>query len=277
MSKSKITADIENISPAEAKKMLGKNDNNRHLREKLVNHYVRQIQNNAWEINGETIKVAQDGLLLDGQHRLSAIVKSGKSVEFLVVRGLPKSVMPTIDIGRSRTVGDHLKMQGVSSGSPSRLAATVNICTKFKSGKYVDGRDRLTPVEAISYLDANKGLYLSEKYYVQNSALASTLLQGSVFVACHYIFCKIDKFKAEEFFEKLITGENLGGTSPILKLRTQLHTMKADAGRRRSNKRMFVYYMVAAFTAYLEGRRVDGSFKFTQNAVIELPKKRGGG
>ena len=41
-------------------------------------------------VNGEPIQIAEDGTLLNGQHRLNAVIESGATVPMLVVRGLPK-------------------------------------------------------------------------------------------------------------------------------------------------------------------------------------------
>lgn len=272
MSKS-VTAKIETITPEMAKSLLSKNGNNRNMSERSLNHYVRQINDGAWTQNGDSIRIAKDGTLLDGQHRLSAIIKTGKSLPFIVVRGLSKSVMPTIDTGRSRTVADHLKLQNkFAVSSHVCLSAAVSLIFKFKRGKFADTKERITPAEAIAWIDVNPGILKSME--MTNKTVLTRLLTPSILVATHFLFTKINKFKAEEFFEKLATGENLGATSPILKLRTQLFSMRSNSKRTGAlHQKTFVYYIVAAFTAFLENRRVEGSFKFVHNAVIELPKK----
>lgn len=277
MAKAKRTADFEIVTPSFAKKMLDeKNTHNRNLSPKALAHYVRQIQEGQWQANGETIKISEDGTLLDGQHRLMAIVETNKSLECLVVRGLSRDVMPTIDTGRGRTVADHLKLQkSFHCTNYIAVAAAIGIVWHFQKGKYVESRERITPAEAIAFLQQNPGMLKSSDATAKPDLLRLTT--PSIAISCHYLFSKIDKFKAEEFFDKLMTGENLSKTSPILKLRVELLGMKHSLKRKGAvNRRVFLYYMVSAFEAFLRGRRIDGFEKMSVESVIELPKRGGG-
>lgn len=70
----KITAKVETITPEIAKTMLGENVNNRRISRDNVNLFAREIRNGEWRFNGEAIKFGKDGRLLDGQHRLLAVI-----------------------------------------------------------------------------------------------------------------------------------------------------------------------------------------------------------
>lgn len=267
---------IETITPEIAKKMLAKNSHNRNLSQKSLDHYVRQIEEGQWELNGDTIKFANDDTLLDGQHRLHAIMATKKPMKCIVVRGLSKSVMPTIDTGRSRTVADHLKLQNrFAIGSYTATGAAIGICWRFRKGVFVDTRERMTPSEAIAFIEQNPSILKSADLCGNLELVRMTT--PSVAIACHYLFCKIDKFRGQEFFDRLQSGENLGKTSPILKLRTQLHAMRSDTKRVGIiARKQFLYYMVEAFGAYLHGKRIEDFEKMTTKTVIELPKRGGG-
>lgn len=273
---SEPTAKIETITPEVAKKMLATNSNNRNMSERSLNHYIRQIEEGQWEFNGDTIRFANDGTLLDGQHRLHAIIQTKKSLKCLIVRGLKKSVMSTIDTGKGRTIADHLKLQNrFNIHYYAATAAAIGIIFRFRKGKYVESHERMTPAEAISFVEQNPGILKSVQ--AANKTELVKLTTPSIAISCHYLFTKVDKFKAEEFFDRLTTGENLGKSSPILKLRTALQGMRSATQRRGSLKqRTFLYYMCAAFEAYLHGRRIDGFEKFAADSVIEVPKRGGG-
>ena len=61
-----------------ALELLKANSTNRELRNHVVEGYVDQMKKGQWrEDTGETIKISKTGRLLDGQHRLNAIVKFG--------------------------------------------------------------------------------------------------------------------------------------------------------------------------------------------------------
>jgi len=104
---------IETITPEIAKGILANNNLNRNINATIVGHYADAISRGQWELNGESIKIAHDGRLLDGQHRLMAIIKSGVPIKTLVIRGLSTEVFDTLDQGRARTGGDLLTSMGV--------------------------------------------------------------------------------------------------------------------------------------------------------------------
>jgi hypothetical protein len=58
-------------------------------KEKLVELLAKSMNSNKW-INGggDPIRVADDGTIIDGTHRLWAVIKSGKTLEFQFIDGL---------------------------------------------------------------------------------------------------------------------------------------------------------------------------------------------
>src|SRR5690242_8106902 len=81
---------------------------NRTINDSLVQKYATDMRNGKWELNGETIKIAETGRVLDGQHRLWAASNHEVSFESLIVSGLDEESFYTIDIGRSRKPSDFL-------------------------------------------------------------------------------------------------------------------------------------------------------------------------
>lgn len=59
----------------------------------------------------DTIKLDAEGNVIDGQHRLSAIVESGEPQYMIIVTSVPESVKQYLDQGAKRNEGDRLKMQ----------------------------------------------------------------------------------------------------------------------------------------------------------------------
>jgi hypothetical protein len=98
------------ITPEQAKRWLEKNNGggkgNRKVSQRQLNFLTESILRGQWILNGETIKIGKDGSVIDGQHRLMAIVKSGMSVASLVVFDCEPESYNTIDKGRARTAGE---------------------------------------------------------------------------------------------------------------------------------------------------------------------------
>ncbi len=135
------TSQIINITPELAESLLQRNIQNRRVKDQQVSTYVAQMLAGIFQsLNGQTIGIAGSlttGNLLDGQHRLLAIVKSGVTLPFLVVTGLPETVVSTIDIGAKRTTGDLFDMKGITNGRlmSATLATYARLCARNDSEK----------------------------------------------------------------------------------------------------------------------------------------------
>jgi hypothetical protein len=104
------------ITPIQAANMLTLNlQNNRPINERVVAKYANEIKNGNWVTdNGESIKFDKNGMMVDGQHRLSAIIKSNVSVNMWVTYGVDSRAFMTIDVGASRSIGAILSISGVA-------------------------------------------------------------------------------------------------------------------------------------------------------------------
>ncbi|SPX87637.1 hypothetical protein [Mycobacteroides abscessus] len=97
------------VDPAMARRVLAKNTRNRPISETHVKRLMDEMRSGRWQYNGEGIKWSVDDVLLDGQHRLTALSRMPDdfpALPFLVVRGLPTASQDTMDQGRTRSAGD---------------------------------------------------------------------------------------------------------------------------------------------------------------------------
>lgn len=102
---------LEIIDVNRAKKYLSRNINNRPLRASLVRQYARDMKNGAWQTWGyDPIAFDKDGNLLNGQHRLSAIIIANVPVIMRVARDVPTETV--FDLGAKRSISDMLAMNG---------------------------------------------------------------------------------------------------------------------------------------------------------------------
>lgn len=101
---------IETITPKQAEKYLQFNTSNRNLRKSLVSQYARDMTNGKWRLTHQGVAFNCDGTLLDGQHRLKAIVESGVTVQMLVARGVDSKNQLVMDDHAKRSAGDALTL-----------------------------------------------------------------------------------------------------------------------------------------------------------------------
>ncbi|GAB3659310.1 hypothetical protein GCM10027596_16710 [Nocardioides korecus] len=95
------TVEILDVTPEMAESWLSRNANNRNLRGQVIASYARDVAAGSWVLNGETVKISTAGQLLDGQHRLIAVVEANVMAPMIVVREIPAEVMPTVDAAPS--------------------------------------------------------------------------------------------------------------------------------------------------------------------------------
>ncbi len=263
---------FETITPSIASSLLKKNNVNRKIRERKVNRLVQTIKAGHWRTNGETICIANDGTLLNGQHRLTAVVISKHPIVTAVARGLDKEVVTTIDIGNPRSAADHLRMAGYR-GNHGALAAAVKICLSFNKGQYSDQKIGMSPCEMFRFLKENKRILRSQELFESNTTITA-ILPPSAAIAMHHLFSSISQEAANTFFHNLETGENLGKTSPVLRLRNQLTSLRNDSKRGEIRRRTFLHYLCAAFDAYLHDKRIEKLPEYKGDVKVMLPKKK---
>lgn len=271
-SKKNVSATIETITPEIATKLLKGNVKNRKLNDRTIAQYAKNMTDGEWGMNGETIKFSKDGKLLDGQHRLQAIINSGTTQDFLVIRGLDDDDIYTIDIGKNRNNSDALAL----AGYPVRsfiLAAAINTCISFRNGNtYIrntkDGKT--TPTECLAFIQKNPGILHSLEKFEGNAAKLRGWVQPSAVVGLHFMFSKIDQQKANTFFYGLIEGANLQDGSPILALRNRLFIDQQAKHRGDGSRRRTIALIVKAFNYFLGGRTDVKLLKYLPEFPITL-------
>lgn len=101
---------LETVTPEIARELLKNNTRNRKVREAHVDFLASEMANGRWHPTSETIGISEEGQIVDGQHRLLAILQSGCTLELWVARDVPMSAQDYTDVGCSRTVADQLHL-----------------------------------------------------------------------------------------------------------------------------------------------------------------------
>lgn len=127
---------IVKFTPAVAARYLEKNTmENRKIKQGPLSRLVSDMENGLWDAkNGETIKVNKKGELVDGQHRLHAIIQSGKTFSLPVLEGVSEDSFTTLDTGSSRSFADILAGKGVAGNVA--IAAAILTLEQFYIGNF---------------------------------------------------------------------------------------------------------------------------------------------
>ncbi len=262
----KIITKIVEITPDMAAEMLEKNTMNRKISQLNVIRYANDMASGAWKQNGETIKIAVDGTILDGQHRLWAIIEAGVSVPMLVVYNVQTEAITTIDSGVPRLFNHLLKIKG------SKHPSTCAMITKF--AWIYENYDKQMRTNSAKTETRNSVL---EPYYDENRELiehAAAVAEcgahhfvKSYMGFCFYIFLKKNPQKAEEFIKLVKSGENLYTGHPIMTLRDKLTNNRIS--KVKLTVRETLAYYTKAWNAFLKGRDLS---IFRWNNTEELPE-----
>lgn len=113
------------VTPALAAEWLARNTNNRTIGRFRVEIMAKDMADNNWVETHQPIAFNCDGSLKDGQHRLSAIVKSGCAQWMWVATGLTDEAMDHIDTHRPRSDADCLSMHGVANAKAVTAVAAA--------------------------------------------------------------------------------------------------------------------------------------------------------
>jgi len=110
-----VKTTIERIGPETAAKYLENRTRNRAIDPRVVKKYVAVMNADAWELTHQGIAFDKDGKMFDGQHRMTAVVQSGKTIEFAVSRYVKNEDVPmlVVDSGHARNAGDRLVIGGI--------------------------------------------------------------------------------------------------------------------------------------------------------------------
>jgi hypothetical protein len=209
------------ITPKQAEQILANhNPKNRRLCRKRSDVLANSIKAGHWMVNGETIAFDKNGVLQDGQHRLDAIVRSGKPIQIYVAFGQRTDAHTTRDRGKRRSAADDLAIAGESYCNG--LAATIVISKNFLDGERTksviyNSFDSRTIAE---FLEANGELRDSVVYASKVHKLVPSTPR--IVAACYFLFGRKSTVDRDNFFEGLSTGIGLANGSPILALRNRL-------------------------------------------------------
>lgn len=112
----KVTINKELVTPERAVEYLAVNERNRKLRDTTVGRYSRDMVSGEWHDFGNIIMFSNQGILLNGQHTLSAIVDSGKAQWLFVARELHPDLILSLDKGAKRNWAEDAEIYDPNNG-----------------------------------------------------------------------------------------------------------------------------------------------------------------
>lgn len=196
------------VTPSLAKSFLESNVSNRKIKDKVVSKYANDMMNDLWiEDTFEPIKFSETGKLLDGQHRLQAIIKSNKSINLQIVTDLKEEIFRVLDSGSRRNASDIFGIDGIKNSN--MIPSMISFYNRMKSGHNGNKNDCETNAHLIECY------YHREEFWqsVANKSQSwyhyfSKILNPSTIGGMYAHFYDINAKQAEDFFNQLCNVVN---------------------------------------------------------------------
>lgn len=198
------------ISPEEAEALLNEHNpyNYRKMNLSTVKIYAQDMKDGNWKENGETIKIDTRGNIIDGQHRLQAIVDTGISIDVIIVEGIDPSAADTIDIGRKRTIEQYLKWADAAyTAGATSVVQQVLLCKLNKQIGHSAANAGISHMTIMDeYMSDKNGYNEAASYGKKLNADSNKVLKPKEVGAMFYYLYKkmgVDKNLVETFFHRL--------------------------------------------------------------------------
>jgi hypothetical protein len=238
-----IQPSVQLITPQRARELLALNQGNRKVRPHHVKVLARSMKEGLWKSNGAPIMISKSGRLLDGQHRLMALIEADISLNLVIIYNVEDDAYLTLDINMPKSFTD-------ITGNTCLTSAVLGLLYRWENGKLGVNDPMWTPThqDKLRLLEEHPRLATSMPWGNRTRGV----LPGSLAVFCHYIFWLSSAEEADQFFQGLATGENLGKDDTVRCLRERL--MRDRSASRMVNTTERMVYVIKAWNAYRQKR-----------------------
>lgn len=229
---------------------------NRNISVAYVKRLAQAMERGEWGLNAMPIVLDKKGKVIDGQHRLSAVIIYKKPVRMTIAYGVDNDAIKTIDIGRKRTPADMLSLRGEKDCNV--LASAVRLLNSYKEknmNSVTCNTAYISPLQTEHILGENPGLRESVLFASGNKKAVQLILTPSIIVTFHYIFGRKGAKNRDIFFDSLIGGANLGKNNPIYILRQILLERRVRYSTK--DKPMICCLIIKTWNNKFGGTRVD--------------------
>lgn len=200
-----LQAKTIDVTPDLAQAWLHGHSNYRPISRRHVAYLAAEMARGRWKLTGEPIVFDAGGHLLDGQHRLSAIVRSGVAVTMLVVSGVAEDALPVMDQGKARNARDVLRA-GTTCAKPTQWAPALRVIAQWAgwAGAMKMAPEQLiamhTAVAAVGGLD--RAIASARKNIARDVCVAG--ISESTVAVCVWMAHSIDAGAATEWTARLL-------------------------------------------------------------------------
>lgn len=269
---SKPAASIVYVDPATAARWLDKNKINRKASAAVVRKYADDMRNDRWALTGAPIQFS-DERLLDGQHRLMAVVQSGATIPFFVVRNLDVGAQHFMDVGKKRTVSDQLTLDGVKNASV--VAAAARLAYLWDTGRVGSAGQGANISDAAirEFLATQPVLHTASDFAVQVYRRGLDIHPSVIATAFWGIVTNgANPQQVAEFFGDLADLRTSGDGDPRKALLRRIQSARKN--RERLVQVDTLSMVIRTWNAHVRGKPMFRMPALSRSGVVQVPKAR---
>jgi hypothetical protein len=242
---------FELIDSATAEEMLECNTSNyRNLTDSTVLRYMKDLEAGLWTHTTATVSFTASGVLVDGQHRLHAIARSGKSVWMFVLRNLPEEFAndPNQDKGKMRSVSVFINKLGVKNATTASSAIRILYRLAVGASASRNGSSSLTDSQVLRCVEFMPQMFFDWVNTVSASSTVKKAFTPSVNAVFFYLAASHNTEAAQSFFDVFSRRVDESSSHPANTLREQV-----IGSRKLTDNDKFLNLAFAAFSGALRG------------------------
>ncbi|MGV9659163.1 hypothetical protein ACWDR5_19650 [Streptomyces koyangensis] len=261
------------VGPELAQILLSRAVVNRRLDLAQVDFLANSITSGEWQLTHQGIALdgpLDTGRLLDGQHRLNAIIKAGQPVWMYVFEGLHESAFHVLDTGKRRSGVDTLSSTGEKY--LPLLHSTIRHVLLFKAmpdSSWSDSKARIANGRILAAYNEDSDMY--REAVVTGRELSKHIFASQTGAAVGYFLTTeaAPAVKVDSWIDGLTSGANLEFGDPRLTLAKVPH-VKARARKRRYTMREQVAIYIKAWNAWVQEDKIE-KLRFTKAEKMPTP------
>ena len=243
---------IVTVTPEMAVQILERNELNRPLNDQHVHRIARQITEGKWKFNGDTIKVASDHSVVDGQHRLWAIIEAKQAVDTIIVTGIERDAFATIDtLRKPRSGSDVIALAGTLKYR-NMIAAALGWLIRYQRGvlqTYNQPQNKVENSDIEAALKEHPGIARAVERCMPLRGLANP----GIVAFAYYVALDRNGLLAEKLVDTLIDPAGVSINDPLFRLRSYF----TSDHHKRKEAVMSIALMFKALNAARAGRKVS--------------------
>lgn len=272
-----MKAEVVTVTPEMAKVFLSCNSSNRPLNNSVVNVYAKDMKQGNWKLGGQGISISTTGRLLDGQHRLSAIIKANVPVTMLVCSDVDDT-NANFDNGKKRSITDQYKIKNDKGDGITSVkgVAFVRMCLLLKTYGEAAATMNVTAVsfeEFDKFLKANYDEMVEYFGYMMSGGNVPRGIRNATIFGTLWAITKLDVSFSKEDFVRVANILKTGivieeHDAPIIAFRDKVLTLNFSGF---SGRREVINRCCYAVKKYIERQPINKSF-VTKSLLFDFSK-----